>query len=193
MVGSEEAFLVERVKEGDRSAFDQLVLRCQGRVFAVALRMLGDRDEAEEVTQDAFVHAYRTLGTFRGEAKVSTWLVSIVINLCRNRRRWWARRRQRIVASLEEPMDAGEGTMGQMLADPAPTPAQVAQQREVQQVLLEGLQMLDDNFRTVIVLRDIEGYSYEEIARALRCRVGTVKSRLNRARLQLRAILDGRF
>ena len=190
---SEEAVLIERCRQGDLTAFDQLVLRHQQEVFAVALRMLSDRDEAQDVAQDVFMRAYRGLGSFRQEAKLSTWLVSITMNLCRNRRRWWARRRRVIVASLDEPVGDEEGTREHEVADPAPTPIDAAQTRERQRYLVTALDALDEASRRVIVLRDIQGYSYEEIAQVLRCQVGTVKSRLNRARLKLRALLDGRL
>lgn len=187
----EEAALIARCRGGDTTAFDQLVLRHQQEVFAVALRMLGDRDEAQDIAQDVFVRAYRGLGSFRQEAKLSTWLISITMNLCRNRRRWWARRRRVIVASLDEPIEGEEGTREHEVADPSPSPAQTAQALERRQYLMRAVQSLDEALRTVIVLRDIQGYSYEEIAQVLRCQVGTVKSRLNRARLRLRALLDG--
>jgi RNA polymerase sigma-70 factor (ECF subfamily) len=191
--GSDDAGLIKRAQDGDLAAFDQLVLRHQQEVFSIALRMLGDRDEAQEIAQDAFVRAYRAIGAFRGEAKLSTWLVSITMNLCRNRRRWWARRKRLIVASLDEPVDTEEGAMGHDVADPSPTPAIMAERRERRRYLLTALQSLDEASRTVVILRDLQGYSYEEIARVLHCRLGTVKSRLNRARLQLRALLDGKL
>ena len=189
----DEAVLIEQAQRGDLSAFDQLVLQHQQQVFAVALRMLGDRDEAQDVAQDAFIRAYQGIGTFRREAKLSTWLVSITMNLCRNRRRWWARRKRLIVASLDEPLETEEGAIGHEAADPAPTPGHAVERRERQQQLMDTLQLLDEAHRSVVILRDIEGYSYEEIAQMVGCQVGTVKSRLNRARLQLRALLDGKL
>jgi len=188
-----EAALIERAQQGDLEAFDQLVLRHRQEVFAVALRMLGDRDEAQDIAQDAFVRAYRGIGAFRREAKLSTWLVSITMNLCRNRRRWWARRRRLIVASLDEPLEYEEGALGHQVEDPGPRPPEVAQSRERQRQLAAALAQLDEPSRAVVVLRDVEGYAYEEIAQALHTPVGTVKSRLNRARLQLRALLDGKL
>ena len=127
---AEEGALIADAQRGDLKAFDALVLRHQQEVFAVAVRMLGDRDEAQDVAQDAFVRAYRSIGAFRGDAKLSTWLVSITMNLCRNRRRWWARRRRIIVASLDDPIETEEGTLGHEVADPAPSPATVAERRE---------------------------------------------------------------
>ncbi len=189
----DEARLVEQAEAGDRAAFEQPGIRHQQAVFAVAFRMLGDHDEAQDVAQDAFVRAYCAISTFRREAKLSTWLISITMNLCRNRRRWWARRKRLIVASLDEPIETEEGTMGQDIADPSPTPAHVAERREQHEQVMRSLQGLDHAHRSVIILRDVQGCSYEEISEMLGCRIGTVKSRLNRARLQLRALLDGKL
>ncbi len=189
----EEPALIERARNGDAEALDHLIRRHQQQVFAVALRMLGDRDEAQDVAQDVFVRAYQGLGGFRQEAKLSTWLIAITMNLCRNRRRWWARRRRVIVASLDEPLEHGEGTLGHQVEDPAPRPSAVAQSRERQQQLAAALAQLDEPSRAVVVLRDVQGYAYEEIAQVLEIPVGTVRSRLSRARLQLRALLDGKL
>ncbi len=188
-----ETELVTQCRAGDREAFDALVRLHQQQVYAVAMRMLADRDEAEDVAQDVFVRAYRAIGTFRGGSKVSTWLVAITMNLCRNRRRWWGRRRRVIAGSLDEPVAGEETTVGERVADPAAGPDEDAARHERQRMLMDTLQLLDEPSRSVIVLRDIQGYSYEEIAQMLHLRVGTVKSRINRARLQLRALLDGKL
>ena len=188
---SDDIALVTQAQRGDLSAFDALVLRHQQEVFAVALRMLGDRDEAQDVAQDAFVRAYRSIGGFRLEAKLSTWLVSITMNLCRNRRRWWARRKRVIAGSLDASPESGEGSLSETIPDPSPIPSAVAEQRDRRRQVLAALQRLSEGEREVIVLRDLQDCSYDEIARVLGCRVGTVKSRLNRARWQLRAQLDG--
>jgi len=188
-----DAGLIEQAKSGSLEAFDRLVRAHQREVFAVAMRMLGDRDEAEDIAQEAFIRAYRGFGAFRGGSKFSTWLVAITMNLCRNRRRWWARRRRVIAASLDAPGPGGEDSPGLDAADPSPEPAHAAQSRELEGAVLESLQRLDEAHRVVVVLRDLEGYSYEEIARMAGCRVGTVKSRLSRARRELRACLDGKL
>ncbi len=184
-----EPALIERAQGGELAAFDQLVLHHQQAVFAVALRMLGNWDEAQDIAQDVFVRAYQAIRTFRREAKLSTWLISITMNLCRNRRRWWARRKGLIVASLDDSADSEQESLGQQVADPSPGPAAVTQQREQRQHILRALEQLDQAHRSVIVLRDLQGYSYEEIAQMLGCRVGTVKSRISRARHALRALL----
>ena len=187
----DDAALVARAQGGDGAAFDLLVRRHQQIVFAVALRMLGDRDEAEDVAQDVFVRAYRAIGSFRREAKLSTWLVSIAMNLCRNRRRWWARRKRVIVASLDEPVETEKGAVEHAVADPAPGPRHQAESAERERHIMAALLQLSEVDRTMIVLRDLQGHSYEEIAEIAGCQLGTVKSRLSRARVQLRALLDG--
>lgn len=190
---ADDAALVRRAQAGDLAAFDALVLRHQQEVFAIAVRMLGDRDEAQDVAQDTFVRAYRGLRAFRSEATLSTWLVSITMNLCRNRRRWWARRRRVIAASLDEPVGAEQDPAGHDAVDPAPAPSEMAQSREQRQAIGAALLLLEEAARQVVVLRDLQGCSYEEIAAALHCEIGTVKSRLHRARLTLRALLDGQL
>lgn len=186
----DDAGLVERSQAGDPAAFDALVRKHQQQVYAVALRMLGDAAEAEEVAQDAFVRAYRAIKTFRREAKLSTWLVAITMNLCRNRRRWWARRKRVMVMSLDA-VNADTDAPGLEVSDPAPDPSMAAQRNDQARIVLGALQRLSAMDREVIVLRDLQAHSYAEMAEMLQCQVGTVKSRLNRARWQLRAVLDG--
>lgn len=188
----EEAELIRRCQAGETAAFDQLVLRHQQQLFAVSLRMLGDYHEATEVAQEAFVRAYRAINSFRSEAKFSTWLLSIVTNLCRNRRRWWARRKRVIAGSLDESVETEEGSLAHEAADPSPSPSAQAVSREVQQQIMGALAMLDEDSRAMVVLCDVQGLSYEEASRVLRVKLGTVKSRLNRARLRLRSLLDGK-
>ena len=187
----DEADWIRGCQNGDFSGFDRLVLRYQTAVYAVCLRMLRDPHEAEDVAQEAFVRAYRAIGSFKGGSKFSTWMIAIAINLCRNRRRWWARRRRRIAGSLEDTLQTEEGSVGYEPQDTAPTPSQAAVSYETQAHILGMLQRLNESDRSIIVLRDLQGCSYDEIAQVLRVRIGTVKSRLNRARLQLRALLNG--
>ena len=188
----DDATLVERARQGDGAAFDQLVRRHQQQVYAVSVRMLGDLEDAKDVAQEAFVRAYRSMATFRGESKFSTWMVSITMNLCRNRRRWWARRRRVIAGSIEETLQMEEKSMVMQAIDPLPTPVEVAERAELRLQLLGALATLDQDSREVVVLRDVHGWSYEEIAQAAGCELGTVKSRLNRARFKLRALLNGK-
>jgi RNA polymerase sigma-70 factor (ECF subfamily) len=137
----EEAEVIRRCQQGETAAFDELVLRYQRQAFAVAWRLLGDFSEAKDVTQEAFVRAYQGVRTFRGEAKFSTWLLSIVMNLCRNRRRWWARRKRLIAASLDDPVDTEEGSLAHQVADPSPTQADAAMSAELKQQVMAALML----------------------------------------------------
>ncbi len=171
--------------------FEAFVHAHQQRVYAVALRMLGNPHEAEEIAQDAFVRAFQSLDGFRGESSLGTWVIAIAMNLCRNRRRGWLRRKQVIAGSLDEPLsEDSEETRGDQTSDTAPGPEEIAARRERERLLLEALQQLDSDHRSVVVLRDLHGMDYAEIAKALECPEGTVKSRLSRARLALRGILQ---
>lgn len=187
----DEPGLIKLTQEGECGAFDQLVRHHQNMVYAVCMRMLCDAYEAEDVAQDVFVRAYRSIHSFRGESKFSTWLIAIAMNLCRNRRRWWVRRRRAIAGSLDEKIQTQDGAIAYDAEDTSPTPSDEAQSKETQEYILIALQKLSDAERKMIVLRDLQGYSYEEIGEILQVRVGTVKSRLNRARMQLRTLLDG--
>ena len=188
----DDAVLVERVQHGEQAAFDQLVRRHQQLVYAVALRMLSHPEDAKDVAQDAFVRAYRAIGTFRAEAKFSTWLVSIVMNLCRNRRRSWARLRRHEAGSVDELLQDEERSVISLAADSLPRPDEMMKQSELRVQLVGALAQLDHDGREVVVLRDVYGWSYDAVAQAVGCELGTVKSRLNRARLKLRALLNGK-
>ena len=187
--------LVRRAKEGDKSAFDAIMQRYEREVITVAYRMLGQYEDAVELAQDAFCRAYRALPGFREEAAFRTWLYRITLNLVLHRRRWYARHRVSQTVSMDEPADpAGEeDPMGQRIADPAPGPREEAAQSELRAKISAALEQLPALFRTVVVLRDVKGLSYEEVAGICGERVGTVKSRLHRARAMLRERLGGRL
>jgi RNA polymerase sigma-70 factor (ECF subfamily) len=170
---------LDRLRAGDAPAFEELVMTYQHRVFGVALRMLGSRAEAEDVAQEAFVRAYRALGAFRGDAKLSTWLYAITSRLCLNR-----------LASGERRMARqGEGALLR-LSDAGPRPDAALERRELETALGRAIAELPEDRRIVVVLRDIEGLSYEEIAQVLELELGTVRSRLHRARAELKEKLE---
>jgi len=151
----------------------------QHRVFGVALRMLGNRAEAEDVAQEAFVRAHRALGEFRGDAKLSTWLYAITSRLCLNR-----------LASGERRMARqGEDALLR-LSDAGPSPDAALERRELETALGRAIAELPEDRRIVVVLRDLEGLSYEEIAQVLELELGTVRSRLHRARAELKEKLE---
>ena len=170
---------LDRLRAGDAPAFEELVMTYQHRVFGVALRMLGNRAEAEEVAQEAFVRAHRALGDFRGDAKLSTWLYAITSRLCLNR-----------LASGERRMARqGEDALLR-LSDAGPRPDAVLERRELETALGRAIAELPEDRRIVVVLRDLEGLSYEEIAQVLELELGTVRSRLHRARADLKEKLE---
>jgi RNA polymerase sigma-70 factor (ECF subfamily) len=170
---------LDRLRAGDAPAFEDLVMTYQHRVFGVALRMLGNRAEAEEVAQEAFVRAHRALGEFRGDAKLSTWLYAITSRLCLNR-----------LASGERRMARqGEDALLR-LSDAGPRPDAALERRELETALGRAIAELPEDRRIVVVLRDIEGLSYEEIAQVLELELGTVRSRLHRARAELKEKLE---
>jgi RNA polymerase sigma-70 factor (ECF subfamily) len=170
---------LDRLRAGDAPAFEELVMAYQHRVFGVALRMLGNRAEAEDVAQEAFVRAHRALGEFRGDAKLSTWLYAITSRLCLNR-----------LASGERRMARqGEDTLLR-LSDAGPRPDAALERLELETALGRAIAELPEDRRIVVVLRDLEGLPYEEIAHVLELELGTVRSRLHRARAELKEKLE---
>ena len=166
--------LVALARRGDEAAFEQLMLRHQRYVFNLAYRVLGDRSEAEDVTQETFLRAWRGLSRFRGEARFTTWLYRIAHNLCLNR---LPGLRRRLLQT--EPPD-------EWLPDPAPHPEAVAERRERLAFLHTQLEQLPEHYRLVLTLRYLQGFSYAEIAAILNVPLGTVKTHIHRARRLLR-------
>jgi RNA polymerase sigma-70 factor (ECF subfamily) len=174
--------LVEACRKGDLSAFEELVRRHQRMLLNVACRVLGNYEDACDVTQEAFLAAWRKLGEFRGAAQFSTWLTAIVINLCRNRLQQVQSRQRREAYSLDDPSPGGCATLAASLHSGAPSALQQLEAQELGNALRRCIKALDAGFREVLVLRDMQEFSYEEVAAALGLRQGTVKSRLFRAR-----------
>lgn len=189
---AEEQFL-ERLRAGDALAFNRLVEERHGDIYALLYRLTEDPEEARDLTQETFLQAFRHLASFRGDADLRTWLYRIAVNQARNRWRWWKRRRRDRTVSLDAPVAEGmDAPLSAGLAgDEGLDPERQALAREREVVLHAALQTLSRPYREVIVLRDIEGLSYEEVAATLDLNVGTVKSRLNRGRTELRRRLEG--
>ena len=181
--------LVAQCQAGNEAAFDALVRRHQGRAFNVAFQLLRDREDAAEVAQDAFVRVYRNIGSFRGECEFTTWLHQIVVNLARNKHRWWHRRGREKMVSLDAPVQSADGPVEVQLPATGGGPDADAAQAEFVKELSAKMAELPAQFREVLVLRNVEELSYEEIAAVLKCSIGTVKSRIARAREALRASL----
>jgi len=182
--GLGESFL-ERLRAGEREAFEHLVVRFQADVYGFLYRLLGDREEARDATQETFLKVYRHIGRFRGECELKTWIYRIALNQAANRHRWWRRNGDRLV-SMESVREEAGATLGQTLVDPRADPEQQAIARQEERLLAEALGRIKPVFRTALLLRDVEGLSYEEIAAMLRVSIGTVKSRIARGRESLR-------
>jgi RNA polymerase sigma-70 factor (ECF subfamily) len=179
--------LVQQCAVGNEEACTRLVSDHQRMVYQLALHLLGDPQEALDLSQEVFLRVFRTLPQFRGRSTLKTWIYRIVINQAANRRRWWRRRFRSQQVALEEHAQAhGELRETRRAADPD----QVLQEREASRKVWAALDELPFDQRAVIVLREIDGLSYDEIADSLGVAVGTVKSRLARARRGLRAALE---
>jgi RNA polymerase sigma-70 factor, ECF subfamily len=188
-----DAEIVSLCQKGNLNAFETLVERHQKKMFNVAYRMTGDYDEAGEIVQDAFLSAYRSIKRFRGEARFSTWLTGIVINHGRNRLKQIAARSRYESQTVDDPLETEEGRIiGEPRSGEMPIVEQL-ERKEVQEKVQECINTLEREYREVIVLRDIQGFSYEEIRDILNIPHGTVKSRLFRARDALRGSLKKVF
>ena len=187
---SEEMQLVRRAKRGDDSAFEELVRRYDRNVFRIAQHITQNREDAEDVVQDAFLKAYGNLAQFQEQSKFYTWLVRIAVNEALMRLR---RRRPERMVSLDEDVKTEDDSLPREVADWSPNPEQMYNQSELRDILTRTIQGLPPGFRTVFVLRDVEGLSTEETAQALELSIPAVKSRLLRARLQLRDRLSRYF
>ena len=188
----DDAILVRRCRDGDGVAVEGLIIKYQDRIFNVILKICGNKDDAAELTQETFVKFIENIASFAGRSAFYTWLFRIAVNLTLN---YCKRRAKLAMRSLDASAgtEAGEGAaqLKAFLADKdSLDPAVVAQNREIGEIVMQSLDELDDDHRAVLVLRDIEGMAYAEIAETLDVRLGTVKSRLSRARASLKEILD---
>jgi RNA polymerase sigma-70 factor (ECF subfamily) len=187
MTDADEQRLIERSKEGDRRAFDALVRMHEKRVYNLAYRLSGNYDEAGDITVEAFLRVYQAINNFRGDANFSTWLYRIVTNVYLDRRK---RQKNRQTLSLEEYVELEESQVTRQIEDPSPGPEALVEAQQRQALLQKAIESLPEYQRAMIVLYHIDGLSYEEIAEVLSLPIGTVKSRLNRARLALREKLE---
>lgn len=179
--------LVRQAQKGDTAAFEQLVTVYQDRIYGLTFHLTGNHADAQDLAQEAFVKAYYAIKGFRNEADFGTWLHRITVNVWIN-----IKRRQRPTVSLDEPVNTQNGGEVQReLAATVDTPEEAAERRELRDRIREALMELSAEHRAVLVLREMQGYTYDEIAEILDCSLGTVKSRISRARLALRDKLKG--
>jgi RNA polymerase sigma-70 factor, ECF subfamily len=177
--------LVERHRSGDLNAFDEVYERFGEMVYNLALRLSGNREEAADLTQEIFLRVYRHLGSFGGRSTLKTWIFRVALNHCRDR----LSRHYPATLPIDDRTEEGEPAF----ADPARSPEEMALAADEGRRVTEGLSLLPQVFREAVVLRDLEGLSYEEIAEVLGVRVGTVRSRIARGRDQLRCLLESGY
>ena len=186
----EEWALVEGLRTGEENAYDTLIQRYEQPVFNLICRLMDDPSEGSDVVQEVFLKVFRKIGTFRGDSSLKTWIYRIAVNEARNHRRWFGRHKRQEVG-LEGPED-GRG-YSDWLPDPGRSPFEVTLDHETEALIEQALARVNPTFRDALVLREIEGMSYEEIAGVLGISLGTVKSRILRGRESLRKQLAGRL
>jgi RNA polymerase sigma-70 factor (ECF subfamily) len=182
--------VIEGCKAGDESAFAEIVLTYQKKVFNIAYRMLGNREEAKEMSQEVFLSVLESIKDLREEVKFESWLTQITLNHCRNRWKYLKRRHYFKTDSLNDPIETEDGEMERPVYDPSGNPETLFEKKMIRQFVQRGLLKLKEDQREIIVLRDLQGYSYEEIGRLFSLPEGTIKSRLHRARMDLKGILE---
>lgn len=184
-VSARESLFVLRLKANEDAAYDELVRTYNASIYHVAYRMLGDTAEASDVVQEIFIKVFRNIGGFKGEAALKTWIFRIAISEILNRLRWWKSRHRSSTVSLDDPPNGN----GRYVTDSSPTPEEALESKERELAIQQALGKLSSDHRSIVVLRDIEGFSYTEIADVLGVSIGTVKSRLARARGDLKKSL----
>ena len=181
--------VIEGCKAGDRKAFEKIVLFYQKRVFNYAYRMVGNMEEAKELAQEVFVSVFESIKSLRDEAKFDAWLKQITLNHCRNRWKYLKRRHYFNTDSMDDPIETEDGEVTKSFADPSDTPDTAYEKKMVQEWIQKGLLRLKEDQRELIVLRHLQELSYDEMGKCLNLPEGTVKSKLHRARMDLKEIL----
>lgn len=179
--------LIARCQAGSREAFDELISRYQRRVYTFAFRLAGNADDAADIAADTFVRVYSAIGSFRGDSSFVTWLFRVVTNIYLDHRK---RRRSKPTVSLDEVVALEESSVQRQVEDDGPTPHEIAEANERTEALQAAIMSLPEFQRIMIVMYHVDGMAYEDIAETLHLPIGTVKSRLNRARLALRKKLE---
>jgi len=182
--------VIENCKAGDEKAFAEIVLQRQKRVFNIACRMLGNSEEAKDLAQEVFISVFESIKDLREEIKFDAWLTQITLNHCRNRWKYLKRRQYFSSDSLDDPVETEDGSMPRAISDPSDNPEILFEKKMIQQWIQKGLLKLKGDQRELLVLRDLQGYSYEEMGEALGLPEGTIKSKLHRARMDLKEVLE---
>ena len=190
-----DRILVDRIKAGDEVAFNEMVGKYWDRIYSMVHQLLRNQQDAEEVTQDAFIRAHRGLENFRGDAAFSTWLYQIATNLARNRYWYWWRRKRDKTVSFDQPLgdDSDSATLAEIIPAEVEAPDDITVTSEFTERVAASMEKLGKKHREILILRNVQNHSYEEIAGILGISVGTVKSRIARAREALRELLGEDF
>jgi RNA polymerase sigma-70 factor (ECF subfamily) len=192
VISPEEAAIVAELKAGSEEAFAWLIATYHQPLYSLVARTIPDPADAADLTQEIFIKIYRGIGAFHGDASLRTWIYRIALHEALNQRRWWCRHKRREVTIEANSGDSSDGqplSFKETLVDGHQSPFDFAAQQQVRDHVEVKLRLVSEPFRTVVVLRDIEGFTYEEIADILKMNLGTVKSRLMRGRGQLKALL----
>ena len=189
-----DRILVDRFKNGDQAAFDEMVQRYWSRIYSMVHQLLRNQQDAEEVTQDAFIRAHKGLVNFRGDSAFSTWLYQIATNLARNRYWYWWRRKRDKSVSFDAPLgDESDSTLADIIPAEVESPDDITVNQELIDKISESMENLGAKHREILILRNVKNLSYEEISAMLGISIGPVKSRIARARETLRAELGEDF
>lgn len=182
MRGLTDEEIIKRMKRGDRNAFNELVKGYESKVVNAAFGMLSNREDAYDAAQEVFIRIYKSIGAFKGQSSLTTWIYRITVNICNDA----LRKRQRTAQTISINGEGDDENPVMELQDTSPTPEEAAESNEAQKAVREAIGGLSEEYRQIITLCDLQGLSYDEAAQILQCPTGTVKSRLNRARNSLR-------
>ena len=182
---NQEHKLIKKCVKGNIDAFEELISKYEKTAYNIALKMLKNPDDALDISQEAFIKVYKSIGSFNFESSFSTWLYRIVTNSCLD----FLRKNKTKIYSIDNPIETEDGQVQREIVDNSDTPEELLEKKMTKELVHKCIEKLDENHRVVILLRDIQDFSYEEISEILDCSIGTVKSRINRARSNLKNII----
>jgi RNA polymerase sigma-70 factor (ECF subfamily) len=182
--------VIESCKAGNEKAFAEIVFHYQKKVFNIAYRMLGNFEEAKDLAQEVFISVFESIKDLKEEIKFDAWLTQITLNHCRNRWKYLKRRQYFNSESLDDPIETEDGNMPRPIVDPSDNPESLYEKKMIQQFIQRGLLQLKEDQRELLVLRDLQGFSYGEMGELLGLPEGTIKSKLHRARMELKEVLE---
>ncbi len=186
-----ERELIKKSQKGDIESFEKLISSYQKKVFNIAFGMMRNHDDAYDISQEVFIRVFKSIRKFKGQSSFSTWLYRITTNACLDELR--RRKNNKNIISIDQEIQLEEGEVFRQIEDDGPTPELAAERNELREIIGEAISQLSDEHKEVIVLRDIQGFSYDDIADIIKCPQGTVKSRINRARRTLKEILKNKM